>query len=212
MGLWSWRFAGTIAVMFDLPPKAKAILKKLPFIILVLLVVGVIAWFVAVRPTLAYFEKKRFEAAYADLVKLSEEIQAKIGPASEVSIDNSCGRAHQKTSYGPLMCDVGINHTFSNTSPEEATKNMNTLAELFEGELRKGNLFQGNESGLPHKNIFEIRENGRTGQIFNQSINKYGGLQCTATYKHEVNNNQPFFYVFYSCGSSSLVQHYPMRN
>lgn len=198
--------------MFDLPPKAKAILKKLPFIILVLLVVGVIAWFVAVRPTLAYFEKKRFEAAYADLVKLSEEIQAKIGPASEVSEFKSCGRAHMKTSAGPLICNVGKEHKYTGIVPDVATENMNTLAELFEGDVRKGNLFQGNDSGLPHKNIFEIRENGRTGQIFNQEITPYSGLGCTASYKHDIKDNVPTFYVSYLCYKTSVSEHYPLEN
>jgi hypothetical protein len=197
--------------MVDLSTKTKSRLNNVFLGLLILVAVGVLGWFFAVKPILAAQEKKRFEKAAASLQQLADEIQAKIGKADEVTKEESCGRAHLKNDRGPLLCDTGYKLVFKNKNAADATGTMLQIAKFSSSELRKGNDF-GLVSDEKSEFEFSVRKNGHTGQIFYQDLSDRFSLGCSASYRHEIEKTIGILTFEISCGNKSLAEHFPLRN
>ena len=191
--------------MFDLSPKAKRYAKKtlklLPLIVLGL----VLGWFLLLKPTLSYFEKKRFESAFSELQIISADIQSKIGPADSVADDSSCGRANMKNTQGPLSCNVGIEIEYVNLNVSEANDILRAIASMHDYELRNG--------PLTTRTYFEETDR-KSPQIIYQSIDKMSSMGCSISYELRQNIegvNKTSLRIIPHCRKSALDNHYPIR-
>jgi hypothetical protein len=197
--------------MVDLSTKTKSRLNNVFLGLLILVAVGVLGWFFAVKPILAAQEKKRFEKAAASLQQLADEIQAKIGKADEVTKEESCGRAHLKNDRGPLLCDTGYMLVYNNKGIEEATQMMKEASAISTSPLRRGVGFDAQARELDTM-VFYLRANGKTDQSFFQDLDDRDKLNCTAAYSHVIDSSIQRFEIDISCGNNSLAEHFLLRN
>jgi hypothetical protein len=184
--------------MINLAPKTKKYLKLAGKILLLLIVVGSLAWFFIINPYLIRQEKQRFESATAELEKLSQQIQAKIGQSGSVVEDNSCDRPNLKSEKGPLSCDVGYELTYSEVSAEEAFTRIGIVKDISQKPLRIGSV---------NMKSLTFLENSERQTIF-QDLSLDTDHSCFVSYSYDVN----VFSILLSCGGPARAEHYPVED
>lgn len=189
--------------MFNLDPKTKKLVKLAGKIFLGIVVASTVAWFLVINPYLIAQEKKRFEAASAELDKLAQQIQAKIGAAQEVKAENFCNRPNLKFAKGPLSCYVTNDLMYTAIDELSANNLTNSLKSISDEPLREGAVFMKGTS-------FDKNEDRR--QFIFQSLPNIYNLSCTNTYSYSSNQTEKNYIVHISCGSSARSEYFPLQD
>lgn len=165
-------------------------------------------------PTSIYLDKQKFVKAEAEIDKLSQQIQSKIGKADQVVKDNSCGYASKKFGRGQRGCSVRIDHVYYNKSTPEATDLMNSLSGSYIGEPY--NYFDNGDGkfGEPSKTIKE--------ESFSQEMSTMTSLSCSVYYVYRLagehadvpstQSSENSFVVSLICSGNAKAEHFPVKD
>jgi hypothetical protein len=192
--------------MVDLSTKTKSRLNNVFLGLLILVAVGVLGWFFAVKPILAAQEKKRFEKAAASLQQLADEIQAKIGKADEVIESRSCGYSSAKFSKGNLSCAVRVELNYLGYDLSKSNRALTDVSGLIGSTLYPG-------AGNFDTSSFE--DMAPAEQSFSQGFEK-ANLSCKAAYLYTDStkfrtarpDETSGLVISLNCSGSSLAEHF----
>jgi hypothetical protein len=187
--------------MINLAPKTKKTLELAGKILLILIVVGSLAWFFIINPYLIRQEKQRFESAAAELEKLSQDINGKLNSDAEMISNHSCGRANLKSEEGPLSCNVSFYSIHKAVDVNEANQILMTVSSLNSNPLRKGPLSDG---------VTFVEPSNSLPQIIYQSIGEIHGLSCAHSYEYRPYESS--IKITQNCGGSAIAEHYPVED
>lgn len=189
--------------MISLEPKTKKLLRKILKILGILFVTSIVLWFVAINSYLTRQEKQRFVSASAELEKLSQEIQEKIGPAASIEDSSSCDRPNLKFAKGSLSCNVGTALHYEVTDSTRANELLALAKSISTEEIRKGPFA---------KDVFFISSESQSDQTLYQDIPPFQNLSCSISYRLGFEDAKNVLSIHLSCGSSARAEHYPLED
>lgn len=193
--------------MVDLSPKTKKLLVLAGKVFTVMVLAGVLLWFLVINPLLIRAEKQRFESASAELEKLANQIQQKIGTPILFGGKNSCGRSNLKLDEGPLICNVKYFLEYNTTSVEQSNQLLSTLGSMYDSPLREG--------PLAKSTVFTDRAE-KSVQIIYQDIGKLSDFSCVQSYEYYPTGNAKSdgqqVKIVLNCGGPARAEHYPVED
>jgi hypothetical protein len=189
--------------------KLKQIVKKLPLILVALLVVGLLGYFLAYKPYAVKKDRELFTKAEATTEEMYSKVIATIGQPDQLQREKSCDRANLKSEKGPLLCDVSINLQYSDKDLSNSNDVLHSLQSLGTSPIRIG-------SGAANGNEFVSPTNQKGLQMFFQDYTHIGKLNCTLGYIYPYEGtNTPAaqgIEVALSCSGPAKAEHFPLKD
>lgn len=208
--LWRAGNAGTIAVMFGLPPKAKEIVKHPAKFLGLLVIAGLLLYFAVINPILNKVEKDSFEESYVHLERLATNMQTSAGKAEEIKTLKSCGYSGQTFDRGWRSCSVAINMSFPSFDLQKSNDYFLKASKLVPDEPTSG-------TSKNQSDKFEDINFYR--QLFTQSY-KFENSDCQIEYQYidtsklttPVPGAENGLEIELICFKEARAEHYPVND
>ncbi len=168
-----------------------------------LLFIGLLAYAFVINPVLIRQERARFEKTKDELTSFENKVIDLIGQPTEVKRDESCGRAHLKTSSGPLLCDISTTLSYEGISTDQANRMLADVSSISRKSLRKGS---GGTRGTSFINI----QPASIDQVFFQDYLVANGLDCNVDYSYML--DKQVFEVGLSCSGRARSEYYSVTD
>ncbi len=192
--------------------KYARIIRFVLYGLVILGVLGIVAYALVVRPLQIHQQKQNFAKAEASLDALEKQIEDKAGKPDQILKSKTCSRAHLLSESGPLGCDVTISLNFTSKDAGSATNIMNQVKALSSEPIRIG-------SGVTTGTSFKSAQLVRGTQIYYQSIPSISSLTCAVGYNYPARNtpntlrdSSSSFSLDVSCGGPAMAEFYPVKN
>lgn len=181
-------------------------MRWLPLVLIVVGLIYLLAW----RPIQVRREKAHFESVAAELEKVSQDIQTKVGKPDQSKTVKSCGYASRVYTKGPLSCGTTVYLLYENKNAQQSTEIAQKIIPMF-----------GTKSYSLDTETTDFSSQTKTDQKISQNF-RVGANErvCLAEYIYPVTfdsfsdfktKSAENIEIALTCAMDALAEHYPVR-